>query len=169
MEGGAADKAANLTRWKSLCRQLPVFGRLAYPVRAEATKHVLPGCKSLGCPAAFCAAVGTIWEASKLGGLNIKKCLQPRKHPREKSYSRREAGSRPRPLWGKADDTEEETGIRTPWDRRGKGPSIRGKIRRDNVGKVPVGSRGWEQPAKTSCTRLRPKERRARRDWRMSP
>src|ERR1035437_2787191 len=51
-EGGAADKAANLARWKSWCRQLPVFGRLAYPVRAEATKHVLPGCKSLGCPAA---------------------------------------------------------------------------------------------------------------------
>src|SRR5216683_3096121 len=80
-ERGAADKAANLARRKSLCRQLPVFGRLAYPVRAEATKHVLPGCKSLGCPAARCAAVGTIWETSKLGGLNIKKCLQPRKHP----------------------------------------------------------------------------------------
>jgi hypothetical protein len=80
-ERGAADKAANLARWKSLCRQLPVFGRPAYPVRAEATKHVLPGCKSLGCPAALCAAVGTTWETSKLGGLNIKKCLQPRKHP----------------------------------------------------------------------------------------
>jgi len=80
-ERGAADKAANLARWKSWCRQLPVFGRLAYPVRAEATKHVLPGCKSLGCPAAVCAAVGTTWETSKLGGLNIKKCLQPRKHP----------------------------------------------------------------------------------------
>src|SRR5216684_3280357 len=72
------------------------------------------------------------------------------------------AGSRPRPLWGKADDTEEETGIRTPWDRRGKGPSIRGKIRRDNVGKIPVAAGGWKQPAETSCTRLRPKERRAR-------
>src|SRR5450759_2380005 len=78
---GAVDNAANLARCKSLRRQLPVFGRLAYPVRAEATKHVLPGCKSLGCPAALCAAVGTTWETSKLGGLNIKKCLQPRKHP----------------------------------------------------------------------------------------
>jgi hypothetical protein len=47
----AADKAADLARCKSLRRQLPVFGRLAYPVRAEATKHVQPGCKSLGCPA----------------------------------------------------------------------------------------------------------------------
>jgi hypothetical protein len=71
-----------------LCRQLPVFGRLAYPVRAEATKHVLPGCKSLGCPAARCAAVGTTWETSKLGGLNIKKCLQPRKHPPARSRIR---------------------------------------------------------------------------------
>src|SRR5712692_5629346 len=78
-ERGAADKAANLTRWKSLCRQLPVFGRLAYPVRAEATKHVLPGCKSLGRPVAVRAAVGTIWETSKFGGLNIMEYLQPRK------------------------------------------------------------------------------------------
>ena len=50
---GAADKAANLERWKSFFRQLPVFGRIAYPVRAEVTKHVLPGSKSLSCPAAI--------------------------------------------------------------------------------------------------------------------
>ena len=60
VERGAADKAANLARWKSLCRQLPVFGRLAYPERAEATKHGMPGCKSLGCP----AAVQQRWERS---------------------------------------------------------------------------------------------------------
>jgi hypothetical protein len=48
-------------------------------VRAEATKHVLPGCKSLGRPVAVCTAVGTTWGASKLGGLNIKEYLQPRK------------------------------------------------------------------------------------------
>jgi phosphoribosylamine-glycine ligase len=36
---GAADKAANLERWKSFFCQLPVFGQIAYPVRAEATKH----------------------------------------------------------------------------------------------------------------------------------
>ena len=36
---GAADKAANLERWKSFFCQLPVFGRIAYPVRAEETKH----------------------------------------------------------------------------------------------------------------------------------
>jgi len=42
----------NLARCKSLRRQLPVFGRLGYPVRAEATKHVLPGRISLGRPTA---------------------------------------------------------------------------------------------------------------------
>jgi hypothetical protein len=38
------------------------------------------------------AAVGTIWEASKLGGLNIKKCLQPRKTLRGKIVFAGEAG-----------------------------------------------------------------------------
>jgi hypothetical protein len=51
---GAADKAANLAGCKSPCRQLPVFGRLACPVRAEVTKHVLPGLKSLSCRVAVC-------------------------------------------------------------------------------------------------------------------
>jgi hypothetical protein len=40
-------------------------------MRAKATTHVLLGCRSLGCPVRKLAAVGTIWEASKLGGLNI--------------------------------------------------------------------------------------------------
>ena len=92
------------------------------------------------------AGVGTIWEVSKLGGLNIKKCLQPRRTLREKSCSRVEAGSRPTPLLGKADDREEGTGMCTPWDRRGMGPGIRGKIRRDNVGKIPVAAGVWWQP-----------------------
>jgi hypothetical protein len=46
-------------------------------MHAEVTTHVLLGRKSLGCPAQ--AAVGTIGEASKTGGLNIKEYLQPRK------------------------------------------------------------------------------------------
>ena len=70
------------------------------------------------------AAVGTIWEASKLGGLNIKKCLHPRNSTREKSYSRIKAGSRPTLQLGKADDTEQGTGVRVLWDRRGMGPGI---------------------------------------------
>ena len=62
---GAADKAANLARWESSFRQLPVVGRIAYPMRAEVTKHVLLGCKSLGRPAVEIAEVGAICEASK--------------------------------------------------------------------------------------------------------
>ena len=81
--------------------------------------------------------VGAIWETSKLGGLNIKKCLQLRKTLRGKTMFAGEAGSRPTPLLGKANDIGEETGKRTRWDRRGKGPGNRGKIRRDIVGKVP--------------------------------
>jgi hypothetical protein len=72
-------------------------------------------------------AVGTIWEASKLGGLNIKKCLQPRKTCREKSCSRKQAGSRPNSYTGKADDTEEETGKCTLWDLPGYGTRHLGK------------------------------------------
>jgi hypothetical protein len=39
-------------------------------------------------------------------------------------------------LVGKAEDTAEETGKRTRWDRRGMGSCIQGKILGDNVGKV---------------------------------
>jgi hypothetical protein len=122
MERGAADKAANLARRKSSYRQLPVFGRLAYPVRAEATKHVLPGCKSLGRPVAVRAAVGTIWETSKFGGLNINGISAASKSRSAKSrVCGLEAGSRPTLLLGEADDTKEETGKCTSWDRRGMG------------------------------------------------
>jgi hypothetical protein len=61
---------------------------------------------------------------SKLGGLNIKKCLQRRKTLRGIIVFAGKAGSRPIPLLGKADDTGEETGKRTRWDRRGRGPGI---------------------------------------------
>src|SRR5215475_11029908 len=60
------------------------------------------------------------------------------KFSREKSYSRNVAGSRPKRLVGKADDTDEETGKCSLWDRRGTGSSISGKIFRDNVGKNPL-------------------------------
>src|SRR6266851_5215302 len=49
-----------------------------------------------------------------------------------------EAGSRPTLLLGEADDTKEETGKCTSWDRRGMGSGTRRKIRRDNVGNIPL-------------------------------
>jgi len=108
--------------------------------------HDMPGCKSSGCPVAVCAAVGTTWRASKLGGLNIKEYLQPRKSPREKSFSRNEAGSRPKRLVGKAADTDEETGKCNLWDRRGTGSSISGKIFR-----ITSGRTRWQQRLVATC------------------
>ena len=111
---GAADKAESLAGCKSPYRQLPVFGRLAYPERAEATKHDRPGRRSPSCPAAVFAAVGTIRGASKLGGRNITKYLQPRNASCEKSlFADIDAASRPFHYLGKADDTVEGTGAST--------------------------------------------------------
>src|SRR3982074_462223 len=85
-----------------------------YPVRVEATKHDRPGRKIPGCPATVCAAVGTIWGASKLGGRNIKEYLHPRNTDlREVVIRGQDAGSRPILPLGKADDIVEETGEST--------------------------------------------------------
>jgi hypothetical protein len=83
--GRSVDRGERPTRLRILRGESPravncLFGRQAYAMHAEVTKHVLLGRKSLSCPAAVCAGVGTIWEVSKLGGLNIKKCLQLRKY-----------------------------------------------------------------------------------------
>ena len=110
----AADKAENLAGCKSPYRQLPVFGRLAYPERAEVTKHDVPGRRSPGCPAAVFAAVGTIWGASKLGGRNITKYLQPRNAtPREVVIRGQTREADPTLDMGKADGAVEETGAST--------------------------------------------------------
>src|SRR5262245_52024138 len=111
---GAADKTECLAGCKSPYRQLPVFGRLAYLERAEATKHDRPRRRSPSYPAAVLAAVGTIRGASKLGGRNITEYLQPRNRGlREVVIRRTDAGSRPVNHLGKADDTVEETGEST--------------------------------------------------------
>jgi hypothetical protein len=116
--GGTMERSSrqgrSLAGCKSPHRQLPVFGRLAYPMRGEATNRVLLGRKSPGCPAGVFAAVGTIWGASKLGGRNITKYLQPRKSPLARSRFKRDNCGKPThfPL-GKADGTVEETGAST--------------------------------------------------------
>src|SRR6476620_6673554 len=55
MIGGIEERSSrqgrSLAGCKSPHRQLPVFGRLAYPMRGEATNRVLLGRKSPGCPA----------------------------------------------------------------------------------------------------------------------
>ena len=84
----------------------------------------MPGRKTLGRPVAVGAAVGAIWEASKFGGLNIKEYLQPRKTLRGKIVFAGRSGKPTHSSLGKADDTGEETGKCTPWDRRGMGSGI---------------------------------------------
>jgi hypothetical protein len=49
------------------------FERLAYSTHEEVTSRVLLEWKSPGCPEGVrTSAVGAIWRASKLGGLNIR-------------------------------------------------------------------------------------------------
>ena len=118
MIGGIEERSSrqgrSLAGCKSPYRQLPVVGRLAYPMRGEVTNRVLLGRKSPGCPAGVFAAVGTIWGASKLGGRNITKYLQPRKSSPARSRFKRDSCGKPThfPL-GKADGTVEETGAST--------------------------------------------------------
>ena len=58
---------------KDLCRQLPDFGRLAYPMRGEATNRVLLGRERHGRPdiPELGASGRNDLGGSKLGGLKI--------------------------------------------------------------------------------------------------
>ena len=64
MIGGIEERSGrqgrSLAGCKSPYRQLPVVGRLAYPMRGEVTNRVLLGRKSPGCPAGVFAAVDTV-------------------------------------------------------------------------------------------------------------
>jgi hypothetical protein len=125
---------------------ITVFGRLAYPVRVEVTKHDRPGCESPGCPAAVVAAVGTIWGVSKLGGRNIKEYLQPRNSPHEKSLFVGKRGKPTHPCLGKADDIVEETGESTRctagvWDPASK----------ERLSEITSGSSRGQQGLRTTC------------------
>ena len=85
-----------------------------------------------------------------MGGLNIKKWLQPSK--KDPSRNRFDGEMREADLdseRGKADDAEEETGRCTPRYRRDRGLGTQGRIHRDNVGKVP-----WAAGAGSNLHRL---------------
>ena len=79
---GAAGKAATLGGCKSLYRQLlDSDGEHIHCSGREQTEI----CVDVKAMAAWgrkknYPTVGTTWVASKLGGLNIMNCLQPRKH-----------------------------------------------------------------------------------------
>jgi hypothetical protein len=166
---GAADKAESLAGWKSPYRQLPVFRRLAYPVRAEATKHDRPGRKSPSCPAVVFAAVGTIRGASKLGGRNITKYLHPRKHAAARNrYSQMRRGKPTHILpWGRP---------MTPWKKQvqahgvppGYGVQHPRNDSQNNVGKLPWAAGTGYNLQGLSERGQKPKEERAQWERRMS-
>jgi hypothetical protein len=97
--------------------------------------------------------VGTIWEASKLGGLNIKEYLQPRNVSAVKSSTREKLEADPIYSWGR------------PMTRRKKQVNaLRGtagvrdqtseeRYADNNVGKVPGAAGPGKTPAKTPRTR----------------
>src|SRR5215470_2721010 len=127
---GAADTAVNLVGCKSPHHQLPGNGWLVCPVRAEATKHVLPGRKSLGCSATISRSGGNDLGGEQTWGLNITECLQPRKSFPRKVASWTKAESRPNLPRGRPMTSGKLTGACTRWDRRGRGPGNQGKTRR---------------------------------------
>jgi hypothetical protein len=97
-------------------------------------------CPDVNAPAAlrqYAQRWGRPGGQHKLGGRNIKKYLPLRnQRPARSRFKRTIRGKPTLPFVGKADDTAEETGKSTLWDRRGMGSSIQGKILGDNVGKV---------------------------------
>src|SRR6516165_8666510 len=111
IEERSSRQGRSLAGCKSPHRQLPVFGRLAYPMRGEATNRVLLGRKSPSCPAVVLAAVGTIRGGSKLGGRNITKYLHPRKRSAARNrYSQMRRGKPTHILpWGRP---------MTPWKKQ---------------------------------------------------
>ena len=133
-----------------------MFGRLAYPVRVEATKHDRPGRKIPGCSAVVAAAVGTIWGESKLGGRNIKEYLHPRNTDLREVVIRgtKHAGSRPILSLGKADDIVEETGESTRCTAGVRDPASKERFSEITSGSSRGGSRDCVQPARTLRTRL---------------
>src|SRR6516162_10000120 len=150
MIGGIEERSSrqgrSLAGCKSPHRQLPVFGRLAYPMRGEATNRVLLGRKSPGCPAGVFAAVGTTWGVSKLGGRNITKYLHPRNSSLREVVRRIDAGSRPHLRWGKADDAVEETGASTRCTAGERDPASK-----DGLSEITSGSCREQQGLGTTC------------------
>jgi hypothetical protein len=145
---GSSEQPTRLEVWQgeSPCTANCLFGRLAYPVCAEVTKHNRPGRRSPSCPAAVFVAVGTTRGASKLGGRNITKYLHPRNTALREVVRRINAESRPTLLLGKADDTVEETGKSTRCTA-----GVRDPASKEGLSEITSGSSRGQQGLGTTC------------------
>ena len=107
-------------------------------MHAEETKHVLLGCKSLGCSAALGRSGRNDRGGEQTWGPEHKEMAAVSKRAASRNrFDGRRGKADLDSERGKADDVEEETGMCTPRNRRDKGPGTQGRIHRDNVGKVP--------------------------------
>src|SRR5215472_3211282 len=131
-----------------VCGNLFVQGSLAYPVRAEATKHVLPGRKSPGCPAVVRAAVGTAWGATQNWRPEHKEIsAAPKSAARTKSFQADYfAGSRPsslrgRPMTQRKKQARARCGTAGVWDPASK----------ERFSEITSGRSGGHQGLVTTC------------------
>jgi hypothetical protein len=123
-----------------LCRQLPVFGRLAYPVRAEVTKHVLPGSKSLGCPAADLGDEQTWRPEHKEISAAPKSCLvESRVREKLRKPTRFLLGGRPMPQRKK--QVKALCGTAGVWDQASK----------ERFTEITSGRTRWQQGLGATC------------------
>ena len=82
--------------------------------------------------------VGATRVASTLRGLNMTKWLQPRKFLRCEVALAGSHGTPTHPCFGEGRCCRGSNRYEQPANRRGRGPGISGRTRRDNVGKNPL-------------------------------
>jgi len=117
-------RIAELARWssrqdrslagcKSPYRHLPVFRRLAYSMRGEATNRVLLGRKSPGCPAGVRSGRDDLGGEQTWRPEHNEMSASSKSSAARSRFRRSRRGKPTQILLGKADDTVEETGAST--------------------------------------------------------
>ena len=105
------------------------------------------GSKSHGGHTVRVVSVGATWVASKLGGLNIKECLQPReKFPCGSRCTGELRESRPCQTGGKAGVLWEETGESTRGDA-----GVWGQASKERHAEITSGRTSIQQGLVTTC------------------
>ena len=132
---------------KVLAPSIACLGRLAYPMHAKVTTHVLLGGKSHRLP----YWKQWRWRATKVAckrrGLNITKWLQPRKFaPLRSRFSGYSRYADPKPLRGKADVAGEVTG-----ESNLQTVVVGAQASREGLTKITSGRSRWQQGLVATC------------------
>ena len=122
------------------------IGRIAYPERAEVTKHDMPGRKSLGCPVGRLAAVGAIWETTQTQRPEHNEMSASSKtSPRKVAFAERN-GSRPIVSWGRP-MTSGKKQVRALGGTVGAGDQASG----ERFAEIESGRTRWQQGLVATC------------------